>query len=168
MALPAVTTRGCNNVHSTHYGWELAMISFISVTEPAEKVAHWGSSPDTRTWSVVLTFFQEVAGALILCLPNVMILLSPWMLYRLLHGKGGFLAACLGCSAVITWYWSAAMSADSAEREPGSADGLRIGYYLWTAGITVAFLAVRPGWRTLTAMSLVAFGLLLWHLALNG
>jgi hypothetical protein len=112
------------------------------------------SQSEARTWASAGDSAGVILFALMLNLPNAMVLVSPWLLYRQQRGKGVLLTAVLGCSVVLTWFWGALPRADQED--------LRIGYFVWSAGVTLAFLAWRPGWRTLIAMFLVGLGLLLW------
>jgi hypothetical protein len=153
MALPALTTRGCNNQSTTHDGWQLAYAGAMFAGGSAMEFAEHVVQPESWTWENA----GEAAGAavfvLMLNLPNVMVLVSPWLLYRQQRGKGSFGSAVLGCATVSTWIWGT---------WPGENDELRIGYYVWSAGITLVSLAGRPGWRTLAAMALAGSSLMLW------
>jgi hypothetical protein len=159
LALPALTTRGCNNQTTTLHGWQLAQMGAMFAGGGAMELVKQAVQPESWTWENAGEAAGAAVFALMLNLPNAMILVSPWLLYRQQRGKGAVGSALLNCATVSTWIWGTS---------PGEGDELRIGYYIWSAGITLVSLAWRPGWRTLAAMALVGSGLLLWFALADG
>lgn len=156
LALPALTVRGCGSgPPNTYYGWQVAEITALNLMSPIAQVDEWLSQGNTRTWSQLHDAALLVPYSLIINLPNFMILVSPWLLYRQQRGKGDVMSALLCCAAMSSWSWSARAGPD--------ADDLRVGYYVWSAAITTLSFSRAPGWRTLLAMGVLGVGILVLH-----
>ena len=142
LALPAVITPGCGNALPTRdRGWVLAINGVYYTVALAEKALEL-KKPELQTFinfrDVILAFMY--AG--IINLPNVMMLLSPWLLYRQQRANRGHWPAAWGCAAVSTWMWAVTQSRD-----------LLIGYYIWSSAVLLIFLTRPIGWRTLLSMA---------------
>lgn len=155
-ALPAFTWQGCGNAKpQTQYGWQAALATadgFLNIYDGARELA-------TRKSPVSLKDIRDLLGSalyvLFANLPNLLMLASPWLLYRQQRGGGRLLSTLFDCAAVSTWSWGVFGGGD-----------LRIGYYVWSSGVTVISLARPPGWRSLVAMGV--FGAVWLMLLLMG
>ena len=88
----------------------------------------------------VADFF--ILGLLLLInLANLLILLSPLLLFRLQREKGRLMGNALAISAVAVWLipWE-------------NPEGYLIGYYVWAGSIMLLLQTWRIGWRTFCAM----------------
>jgi hypothetical protein len=153
LALPVVTIHGCSNQAKAPLGWEVAYGQAVSIKEPAPEAAAWMSESSSRSALELAKVAGEAVMVLIYNLPNLMVLASPWLLIRQQRGRGAWGTACLGCAAVSTWYWSVLLW-----------PVLRIGYYVWAAAVMLLFLARRPSWPALAAMTLTgaAMAAIVW------
>jgi hypothetical protein len=134
LALPAM--KGCGS--QTSYGWEAAFQSAAMGVETCTRLINGRIAGGWFDISM-----EWIAFVVILNLPNLMMLVSPWALHRQQQDRGKVLSLFFGCAAACTWYW-------------GLGEGLLIGYYVWSAGITLISLAARPTRSTLGAMLLLS------------
>ncbi|HXT57118.1 MAG TPA: hypothetical protein VN699_00720 [Pirellulales bacterium] len=127
--LPAV--RGCSN--SSIAGWQAAgACAMAQFSMPDPGIEH--------RW-VAYGYYS------MLNLANLLLLLSPWALYRARRGKGQCYAAALGICAVAVW----SASVDDA-------GGLLAGYYVWSLAVLCLLSAFPLGPRTMTVMVLAGLG----------
>ena len=127
--LPAV--RGCSN--SSIAGWQAAgACAMAQFSMPDPGIEH--------RW-VAYGYYS------MLNLANLLLLLSPWALYRARRGKGQCYAAALGICAVAVW----SASVDDA-------GGLLAGYYVWSLAVLGLLSAFPLGPRTMTLMVLAGLG----------
>lgn len=134
--LPAA--KGCNN--SYIYGWQTAYLCAAAEIETAQNLAqNRESGPEQR-----VELATGFAWLTMINLANLLLVLSPLLLWRLQRGQGGALSAALGVNAVAAWA--------VPMREPH----LLIGCYVWCASFAVVLMACPLGRRTLLAMIAVA------------
>lgn len=149
LALPALTIKGCDSSPPKPlYGWEVAVSTagFLLAIPEATIDAVAGSESSPTKWAELLLALIQV---LLWNLPNLLMLVSPYFLYRLHRGRGAWLAAAFACAAASSWSWGIA-----------GGDALRIGYYVWSASITLLSLARPPNRGSLAAMvAIVLLGL---------
>lgn len=143
-ALPVLTVKGCGNgLPQTHYGWQAA----LATCEGFLRLCQNASEQVTRETPVSVEEIGELlsgaATVVAFNLPNLLMLVSPWLLWQQQRGQGQLLSTLFGCAAISTWSWGIFAGQD-----------LRIGYYVWTSGVTAIFLARPPGWRSLLTMGL--------------
>lgn len=149
--LPTLTVKGCGSTPpEARYGWEAALMTVETI--PFSETERLISDPTQRTpkqsWDLLLGYLLFVLWNM----PNLLMLASPYVLYRQQIEKGDVLSALFGCAAVSSWTWGITGGED-----------LRVGYYVWSTGITAIALAKPPGWRSLLAMG----GLLMLWLTLG-
>ncbi len=144
-ALPAFVFRGCGGTPEVHYGWQAALETASGVEGVYKLAEKFVVNPEQWTMTGVKNVFVWFFMVLFWNLPNFLMLVSPFVLYRQQRGKGGYLSAIICCAAVSTWTWGLT---------DGSQD-LLIGYYVWSGGVTIISLARRPNRRTLLIMGLL-------------
>jgi hypothetical protein len=146
--LPAMTLKGCDGkgTPSTMYGWQAGLMTCSFGLEALSDTATFLRNPAERSVRDAVQLLKELLATIAWNLPNLMMLASPFLLYWQQHGKGRVLSLLFSCAAFSSWTWGIVAGPD-----------LRIGYFVWSAGITAVALARRPGWRTLAV--LVGLGL---------
>jgi hypothetical protein len=143
--LPAFTEQGCGaGTPRTRYGWEAALMPVGMAKEAVGDTATLIRNPNQRTTKAILENLQWLFLTALWNLPNLLMLASPYLLYRQQRGQGRVLSALFGCAAVSSWTWGATSGSD-----------LLIGYYAWSIGITVIALARPFGWRSLATMGIL-------------
>jgi hypothetical protein len=149
LAVPAATIPGCgNSPPKATLGWELAFsgmnygIDAIGDLEIIRK-----QSPQTTRFDPPLL---AVLHAVFVNLPNIMMLFSPWLLYRQQRADCGQWSSVWGCAAVSTWVWVV-----TPEWK------MLAGYYLWISAIHLLFLSRPIRVHTMLAMG-VAGAVIFW------
>jgi hypothetical protein len=149
--LPAFTVNGCGNgAPTTYYGWEAAVSTAQMSLEAVSEADTLIRQPEHRTRKGFRQLLQAVLLVLLWNLPNVLMLASPYMLFRQQRGRGQLMTMLFCCAAVSTWTWGISVGEE-----------LRIGYYVWSCGITIISLARATVLRSMTAMAVTG---LLWLL----
>jgi hypothetical protein len=143
--LPAVTVRGCGTAPpEIWYGWQAAIATANVPAAILDDSVPLIRDPSQRTAKHFWELFASCILAVLWNLPNLLMLVSPLLLYRQQHGKGHVLSLLFSCAAFSSWTWGI----------NGGSD-LRIGYYVWSAGVTVIALANRPGRRSMVVLGIV-------------
>jgi hypothetical protein len=129
------SAKGCNN--QTIHGWQAAQMMFVAEVEMLHEVTTKQAFPGGGLIPLVLLLSINLA--------NLLILLSPLLLFRLQKGKGRLMGNALAISAVSVWVitWD-------------NASGFLIGYYVWAGGITLLIQTWRIGCRVFFAMVILA------------
>jgi hypothetical protein len=149
--LPAFTVKGCGNGSpTTYYGWEAAFSTAAAVEGLGRDMAGIARESQRRTAKDVWQLALSCVMIVLWNLPNLLMLASPFILYRQQRGKGRLLSALICCAAVCSWTWGIT-----------GGDDLKVGYYVWSTGITVISVARPPGWRSLLSMATVGLAWML-------
>jgi hypothetical protein len=147
MFLPVIVI-GCRPPNAPppepEYGWEIAWGATHMFIESAESTRALIVEPGKQNIEQLTNTALEWFWAAIANLPNSLLLLSPWALYRMQRDKGNWFVTAFGCAAVSSWMWSM-----------NDGDELLIGYYVWSAAVSLPFFGKPPGWRTLLLMGLL-------------
>jgi len=136
VSLVLPTAKGCNQ--QTIRGWEVAQAVAAVEVQGVKSLATGEEALDVQN-VISLAFFTLIN------LANLLVLASPWLLYRLNRGKGRILANALAFATASVWLlpWD------------DFPDTL-VGYYVWAGGITLLFLTTRPKWWVVVTMGVLA------------
>ena len=151
--LPAFVSKGCGNATpETTYGWQAALLTVHFSAEVIQESAAELKEPSKIDATKVKNLVMGLFGVVVWNLPNLAMLASPFVLYRQQRGKGAVLSFFFGCAAMCSWMWGI---------DDSGAD-LRIGYYVWSIGITTISLARPPGRLALTWLGILGAAVLVF------
>ncbi|MBW3596666.1 MAG: hypothetical protein KY475_05260 [Planctomycetes bacterium] len=136
--LPAM--KGCNN--QPVYGWQTAYLCAVTEAEIVHELVQDSELDAERPLEQVGSFAWITA----INAANLLLVLSPLLLWRLQRGQGQFLGAALAIAAVSPWAL--------AMRDPH----MFIGCYVWCASFIVLLLSCRIQTRTFCVMLAIAVG----------
>jgi hypothetical protein len=152
LALPAATSPGCGTTpKEPSRGWEMVHSGVVYGLTLADVTLQCTLNPLQITHEKFRETVLGLCHAAFVNLPNVMMLVSPVLLYRQQRLDRGHASPWWGCAAVSTWIWAILPDWD-----------VRIGYYFWSTAILLMFLSRPVLPRTIQAMlvsGLVLLGL---------
>jgi hypothetical protein len=155
LALPAATVPGCgSSPPTTNRGWELVANGVMYGMAVADDARECVVDPPSRSLERIRDTQLGLINVVLVNLPNVMMLLSPWLLYRQQRVDRGHWSPIWGCAAVSTWTWAITQGWD-----------MLLGYYLWMSAVLLIFLSRPVRWQTLFAMGIVGLICLCLHIA---
>ena len=153
LALPAITVTGCgNNPPQTLPGWQVATSCAMSAVDTAREAGDLVSQGRQATFEDYRSLMADILAAICFNLPNCLMLFSPFLLWRQQRDRGVWGHYLMGLAAIISWSWGL-----------WASESLRIGYYVWSSGITLLSLTRWPSKRMLA--SLIASAAVAWLVA---
>jgi hypothetical protein len=154
LALPAATTPGCNKSPTTNRGWEMAFGGVQYVIFLGEAAREFSLDPHAVSPKDIFQAVLSVVYVFLINLPNLMMLVSPWLFYRQQRANQSHWSELWGSAAVSTWTWSVLQDYH-----------MLAGYYLWMAAILLLLLCRPMRVRTMVVMGIVgAFYLVAYSL----